>query len=311
MGEYGLSILANMGLLSFLALSSYVLLIGGSMSFGQQAFFAIGAYAAGIATVLWAMPLGLALVLAAAAGAFAAGTMVAFTHRLGGVYFSVASLAAAEAIRIGLELFSLRAATPEGRMIGPNGTEGFGGIRYLYERGFSQAEFVLLIYGVLCLVLLGLLASERARFGLALRMVGEDAELAGVLGIDARKIRLAAAAASGAVAAIGGGLFAHYNTYIEPRNFEVMLGIHGLFYTLIGGFATPLGPLLGVFIDVILMEISRILQGYRMVVFGGVVAVILILRPRGILDDRLVHRLRAWTKRVLGHRKRHAEPPHQ
>lgn len=311
MNDYWLSILVNMGLLSFLALSTYVLLIGGAMSFGQQAFFGIGGYAAGMATVLWALPLGLALVLAAAVGALVAGMVGAVTFRLRGFYFSVASLAAAEAVRIFFELFSFQVETSSGQMLGPDGIAGFGGIRYLYERGVSQMGFVLLIYGVLCLILLALHLSQKARFGLALRMVGEDPELAGVFGIDVLKVKLAAAAAAGAIAALGGGLYAHYNTYIEPSNFGVMLGVHSVAYTLIGGIGTPLGPLLGTGIDILLLEGSRMFQGYRMIAFGGVVALFLIVRPRGILDERLVHRLRAWAGRGLRHRKGHAGSPRQ
>lgn len=306
MPDYWLGILANMGMLSFLALSSYVLLIGGAMSFGQQAFFGIGAYAAGIATVLGGASLGVALTLGAVAGATAAAVLGAATLRLRGFHFSVASLAAAEAVRIALELFSLRVPAPEGGTIGPGGVEGFRGIRYLYERGYGPVDFVLLIYGLLGLVLVLLYVAEKRRFGLMLRMAGEDPVLAGTLGVDARKARVAAAAVAGAVAALGGGLFAHYNTYVEPGNFSMMLGVHSLAYALIGGLGTPVGPLLGVGVDIVLMEGSRIFHGYRMIAFGGLVALFLIVRPRGILDERLVNRLRAWAGRVG---RRPAHPP--
>ena len=97
MSEELLSILANVGLLSFLALSAYILLIGGEMSFGQQAFFGIGAYSAGLATVMGRMPLGLALLLAVLAGAAASGLLGLVTLRLRGLFFSMSTLAAAEA----------------------------------------------------------------------------------------------------------------------------------------------------------------------------------------------------------------------
>ena len=61
---------------SFLALSAWLLLIGGEISFGQQAFFAIGAYASGIASAVWAWPFAAAVlwgtVLGAGVGALAA-----------------------------------------------------------------------------------------------------------------------------------------------------------------------------------------------------------------------------------------------
>ena len=55
--DYLFSIMANTGMIAFVALSAYTLLIVGQISFGQQGFFAIGAYVAGICTVVWQLPL--------------------------------------------------------------------------------------------------------------------------------------------------------------------------------------------------------------------------------------------------------------
>ena len=59
MDEYAIGVLTNIGLLSFVALSAYLLLVAGELSFGQQAFFGVGAYAAGIGTAMlgWPLPL--------------------------------------------------------------------------------------------------------------------------------------------------------------------------------------------------------------------------------------------------------------
>ena len=93
--------------------------------------------------------------------------------------------------------------------------------------------------------------------------------------------------------ASGGALYAHFTTYVEPQFFNVMLGVHALAYGLIGGLGTAFGPLIGVAIDIGFLEAVRFIQGYRMIVFGGLVAVLLIFMPRGILDEERVHRLRA------------------
>ncbi len=69
--------------------------------------------------------------------------------------------------------------------------------------------------------------------------------------------------------------------------------MHSLAYALIGGLGTVFGPLLGVLVDIGLLEGSRVFQGYRMIVFGGLVALLLVFRPRGILDERTLHWLRA------------------
>lgn len=303
MSEEVLSILANVGLLSFLALSAYILLIGGEMSFGQQAFFGIGAYSAGLATVLGRMPLGLALLLAVLVGGAASGLLGLVTLRLRGLYFSMSTLAAAEAVRILLELFVYQVDVPANGSsgpsspIGPAGTAGFGGIRYIFEQGIEQSAFVLLIYGLLLALLVLLWTFEHLHAGLALRVAGEDPELAEALGIDVERVKLTAAIASGAIAALGGGLYAHYNTFVEPQNFDVMLGIHSLSYALIGGLGTAVGPLLGVAMDVALLEGSRVFHGYRMIAFGGIVALLLVVRPRGLLDEKTVRGIKAWANR--------------
>ena len=78
-----------------------------------------------------------------------------------------------------------------------------------------------------------------------------------------------------------------------------MLGVHSLAYGLIGGLGTALGPLLGVLIDIGVLKSIRVFAGYRMIIFGGLVAALLIVRPRGLLDEALVHRIgRAWRSFV-------------
>jgi branched-chain amino acid transport system permease protein len=210
------------------------------------------------------------------------------TLRLRGLYFAMASLAAAEMLRIGFELLHWQVEIG-GERVGPDGTQGFRGIRWVFERGVEPEHFLAVVWSLLALVVALLLVLERSKLGTTIRGLGEDAELARSVGIDVERCKLGVAAASGGLAALGGALFAHHNTYIEPRNFDIMLGVHSLAYALIGGLGTAFGPLLGVALDVGLLETSRVLHGYRMVAFGGLVALLLIWRPRGLLDERLVH----------------------
>ena len=290
MDEFTLGVLSNIGLFSFLALSAYLLLLAGEMSFGQQAFFGVGAYSGGVLTALYGVPLPLAALAAMLVGALAALLVGLPTLRLKGLYFAMATLAAAEIARLLFELLHFRREI-DGELAGPDGTQGFRGIRWVFEHGVEATEFLFLIYGLLALVLAALLIVERSRLGATLRAVGEDPQLAASLGVDVDRFKLGVAACAGALAALGGVLFAHHNTYIEPRNFDIMLGVHSLAYALIGGLGTALGPLLGVALDIGLLEGSRVFGATRMIVFGGLVAVLLIVRPRGLLDEQLVHRI--------------------
>ena len=294
MDEYAIGVLTNIGLFSFVALSAWLLLVAGELSFGQQAFFGVGAYAAGICTTMLGWPLPLAALAAMALGAAAAALVGLPTLRLRGLYFAMATLAAAEMLRILFELFHWQIALGDER-IGPDGTQGFRGIRWMFERGIEPLDFLAIVWILLIGVVIIFLRIENSRLGATLRALGHDPELARSAGIDVDRLKLGVVAAGGALAALGGALFAHHNTYIEPRNFDIMLGVHSLAYGLIGGLGTVFGPLLGVALDIGVLEATRSLQGYRMIVFGGLVAVLLVFRPRGLLDERAVH----WIKSRL------------
>jgi len=292
MDEYSVGVLTNIGLFSFLALSAYLLLIAGEMSFGQQAFFGVGAYTGGVLTAIYGVPLPLAALAAMASGALVAVLVGLPTLRLRGLYFAMATLAAAEMARILFELLHFQRRIG-GELVGPDGTQGFRGIRWVFERGVEPLEYLAIVYGLLFIILVAFVRIERSHLGVTLRSIGADPELAASLGVNVNRLKLGVAAAAGALAALGGVLFAHHNTYIEPRNFDIMLGVHSLAYALIGGLGTAFGPLLGVLVDLGLLEGTRVFQGYRMIVFGGLVAVLLVFRPRGLLDERVVHWIHA------------------
>ena len=296
MDPFLVSILSNIGLFSFLALSAWLLLIGGEISFGQQAYFAIGAYAGGIASAVWGWPFALALVWGTVLGA-GVGALVAWpAARLSGVHYAIATLAFAELTRAGLNVFRYQREI-DGYLTGPDGTNGFRDIRWVYEAGIEPGTYLAIIAALLGVVIAGIGLAARLNLMAQLRMVGEDPILAGMQGLHVLRWKIGAAASAGGIAGLGGGLFAHLATYVEPAQFSVMLGVHAVAYGLIGGLGTALGPLLGVVIDIGLLESLRALATYRMIVFGGLVALILILRPRGLLDETLVTKVRAWGRR--------------
>ncbi len=294
--DHLIGVLSNMGMISFIALSAYLVLVVGEISFGQQAFFAISAYASGIASAMWGWPF-LGAVLWGAAIAGLGGLLLAIpTLRIRGLYFAIATLAFAEMVRLALEVFTYRVEV-DGEPVGPDGSEGFRDIRYIYEADISAGEFLLVILALLAVTLGAILWIERTRLGAIMRMVGEDPVLARLQGVNVNLTKIATVAAAGLIAGIGGALYAHLNTYVEPKIFNVMLGVHGLAYGLIGGLGTAFGPLLGVALDIGVLESTRAFSGYRMIVFGGLVAVLLIVRPRGLLDEAAVYRIRRFLLR--------------
>ena len=296
MDDYVITVLCNIGMISFIALSAYLLLTTGEISFGQQAYFGLGAYAAGAATAMFELPIWTAILIGSSVAGLMAMVVGALTLRLSGLYFSIATLAFAEMVRLILLIVKVQVEV-DGEMVGPDGANGFHDIRWMFERDISLMEFMFIIYGLLALVLIAFLWMERSRLGSVFRMLGSDGLLAEMQGLDTVRYRVLAAGLAGGIAGIGGALYAHFTTYVEPQFFNVMLGGHALAYGLIGGLGTAFGPLIGVAIDLGFLEAVRFIQGYRMIVFGGLVAVLLIVMPRGILDEVRVHRLKTLLTR--------------
>jgi branched-chain amino acid transport system permease protein len=297
MDPYLASVLTNMTLIAFLAISAYLVLVVGEVSFGQQAFFGIGAYLTASVTVLadghviWAL---LTAVVGGAAGTLVLGLL---TIRLSGLYFAISTLCFAESLRFSLLRIRFTQII-DGRKLGPDGPEGFSNIRWIFDNHYDVTDFLLLSATCLTVLLSLLFGLARSRLMLRARMVGNDPILAQSQGLNPTRYRLGFISLSGAVAGFGGGLFALFNTHIEPAMFGVMLGVHALTYSIIGGLGSPIGPLIGVVLDIGLLESIRQLAAYRMIVFGGLVALFLVFRPEGIISHRLVARLkRRWGSR--------------
>ena len=82
---HGIGLASDMAIMSMLALSAYLMLLVGRVSFGQQAFFGLGAYASGVATVLWQWPLAAALMAGMGVGALGSWLVAWPTLRLSGL----------------------------------------------------------------------------------------------------------------------------------------------------------------------------------------------------------------------------------
>ena len=300
--EPGIGLVIQMVVLCLLALSAWLVLRVGRISLGQQAYFGMGGYCAALLTTVGQWSLPAALLAATLAGVLSAGLLSWPLLRLPGLHYAVATLAVAELVRLGLSGWRYQVPLANGQMAGPDGVHGFRDIRWLFDHQLGQTDYMVWALLALGAVVLALLLLARTRLGLAMQAVGHDEVLADSQGLPVHRIRLLASALAGGVAAFAGGLYAHQLTYLEPAIFDPMLGIHAVGYSMLGGLATPLGPLLGAGFDLGLLEATRLFEGWRMVLFGTLVAVFLRWRPRGLLDEAMAHRLvcgwHAWRRRL-------------
>src|SRR5574343_1734075 len=249
--EPGIGLVIQMVVLCLVSLSAWLVLRVGRISLGQQAYFGIGAYGAALLTSVGQWPLDMALLAATRIGALGAALISWPLLRLPGLHYAVATLAVAELVRLGLSGWRDQVPLANGQMAGPDGVHGFRDIRWMFDHQIGQTEYMVWSLLALALVVIALLTLSRTRLGLAMQAVGHDELLADSQGLPVQRIRLLAMTLAGGMAAFAGGLYAHQLTYIEPAIFDPMLGIHAVGYSMLGGLATPLGPLLGAAFDLV------------------------------------------------------------
>jgi branched-chain amino acid transport system permease protein len=293
--DYYVSVASIIGIHALLGLSVYLVAICGQMSFGQQGFFALGAYLAGMGTALWGFGLVPALVLGAAvAGAF--GFLVGFPAlRVRGLYLAIATFGFGEIVR--LAFLNVRyTRTIGGRVVGPNGAEGFRHVRYVFDGGITSLQYLGIILAVLAVVVAFIAWLDRSKLGSMFRAVEEDETAAAMVGINVTRVKVLGFTLGGAVAGLSGGLFVHYATYIDHDMVALPLAIASVTYPILGGLGSFVGPLLGTVILVSLTEGLRAIHELREFVYGALIIVMMIFRPRGLVDEALVQRVRGWLR---------------
>jgi branched-chain amino acid transport system permease protein len=281
---YGLG--QTIGVHTLLGLSAYIVLLTGQVTLAQAGFFAVGAYAAGMLTVLAGWHIVPALGVGATLGALTACAVGFPALRVKGLMLVVATLAFGEGVRLFFFNFDYQIAKGELK-VGPLGGEGFRQIRFFPEHGWSTGEVMLFIWLFVLLVMAALWWFDRSRYGAVLRAVGEDELAAQSVGINLTAVKVSAMTVGGAIAGIGGGLYAHYTTHIEHANFNVLVATFAIAYPIVGGLRNVFGTLAAViFVQAFLIEGLRFLGDWRNLLFGALIVAAMNLRPHGLFGGR-------------------------
>lgn len=284
--DYYLGLAQTIGIHTLLGLSAYVLMLTGQLSLAQAGFFAIGAYTAGILTVLFQWTILPALVAGALVAGFFAFLIGFPALRVRGLMLVVATIAFSEFVR--LFFFNLNwRETIDNVEVGPDSTQGFREIRFFSANGWEVWEVTLFVWFFVIAVMAGLWWMDRSRAGAVLRAVGEDELAAQSVGLNLTAVKVAAMTVGGVIAGIGGALYAHTATYIDHLTFTVLLATFAIAYPILGGLSSVFGTLAAVvFIQGILIEGLRFLGDWRNVLFGLLIILVMNLKPRGIFDAR-------------------------
>jgi len=280
LNRYYIDVLTQVGIYVTLALGLNIVVgLAGLLNLGYIAFYAVGAYAYGLLATradlsFWAvLPLGVVL-------AGVCGVLLGFPAlRLQGDYLAIVTLGFGEMIRIVLNNWDSFTG-------GPNGIIDIARPNLF---GFIFTHPIHYYYLILAIVLLTIFAVNRlnqSRLGRAWTAMRDDEVAAEAMGIDLVKTKLLAFGLGAAWAGLAGVFFASKMTFISPESFTFFESVIVLCMVVLGGIGSIPGVILGAAILMILPEMMRQFALYRMLIFGGAMVGMMVVRPKGLLAVR-------------------------
>lgn len=230
---------------------------------------ALGAYVCAIAT-LREVPVPVAIGMSVAAGALFALIIFLLFARLIGFFFGLATIAAAEVVR--LMVRNLESVT--------NGVRGLRNYPKLTDAADTTYWAVL---AILMVVLFAVVLVVRSPLGLRWRAIRENRTKALSLGLGVRRLQGIGFVASGAIMSLGGALLALLLQYIEPGIAGLNTLVTTVLMVALGGAGTIAGPIVGAFVITLVPEFLRAANELRLIMYGVTLIVVVLAIPGGVV----------------------------
>jgi branched-chain amino acid transport system permease protein len=267
----------------------------GQVSVGHSMFFGLGAYAPLLFYNLWGWPPLLGIPVGIVLAIVLSVVIGMPTFRLTGHYFSMATIAVAELVRIFTGTWNF-----VGAAVGLQGPATARGWWDLTFRGELPYYYIFLC--VLGVVLVTTAAIERRRFGFYLRAIKASERAARSLGVPVRRTKMQALALSAAFTSVAGSLYVIKTGFIDPDSgFGILISVQMVIVAALGGAGLLFGPLLGALILIPLQTATNSWfggggSGLTYILYGGIIVVIARFEPGGLFD--LWHRivLERWRR---------------
>jgi branched-chain amino acid transport system permease protein len=252
--------------------------ITGQFSIGQAGFVSVGAYSSAVVTTLFfrfdKLPLllqPLVFLLSICAAAIVAGIFGYLigrpSLRVKGDYLAIVTLAFGEIIR------SLVRIIPQ-----VGGPRGFAGVPK-----YGGLSWILLFFILTVWFMRNYIYSFRGRACISCR---EDDLAAETMGINTTTYKVQAFILGAMVAGVAGALLAHLIGFIHPDQFAYIRSTDFLVYLYAGGAGTMSGAIIGAMALTIIPEMLRFLAGWRLVIYGIVLVLMMLYRPNGICNGK-------------------------
>ena len=253
--------------------------LAGQTSLGHAAFYSIGAYAGTLLTIKFGVPYVVAMAGSALIAGLAGALLALPALRAKGPYLAMITIAFGYFVEQGIAEWK-------------DLTGGWNGIMNISRPMLAGTEISGLQLTWFAVLLSAALIPAyawfaRSRWGIIMRAT-RDAEIAAsALGAKLLVIRVIAFSLSAALAGIAGSLFASMNGFISPESFPFFQSLIFLLMLMIGGVGYSAGPLLGALVVILLPESLSMLAEYRLIFFGGLLLVVLLIAPNGMAGAAL------------------------
>ncbi|BCS88642.1 ABC transporter permease subunit [Pseudodesulfovibrio sediminis] len=263
--------------------------LAGLLDLGYIAFYGVGAYTYALMSLHFGLSFWLCLPIAGVTAAIA-GSIVGYpTLRMRGDYLAIVTLGFGEIVRLILNNW----------MSLTNGPNGILSIPRPDLFGFGFKPLWSMYYVILAIAIVTILSVYRlnySRIGRAWEAIREDETAAELMGVNTFLLKLLAYAMGATFAGFAGAFFAARMKFVGPESFSFLESAMVLAMVVLGGMGSIPGVILGVLALVALPEVFRELELYRMLVFGGVMTLMMLIRPAGI-----------WPAKRVGRRSEEAE----
>ncbi len=265
--------------------------LSGMLDLGYIAFYGVGAYTYALFNIHFGIPFWLCLPISAGFALLAASFVGYPTLRMRGDYLAIVTLGFGEIIRIILNNW----------MSLTNGPNGIMGIKRpgIWFPSFADGTFTwehlwlkklwLLYFVALGLAIITIIAVHRLNFsrvGRAWESIREDETAAELMGVNTFILKLMAYAMGGAFAGLAGAFFASRMKFVSPESFTFLESAMVLCMVVLGGMGSIPGIILGAAALIILPEVFREFELYRMLAFGSVMVLMMLFRPEGLIPAK-------------------------
>lgn len=274
MGTVGIYVLLGIGL-------NIIIGWAGQLVLGYVAFFAIGAYTFALLTspephhLEWNFWFAIVLaILAATLSGILLGLPIL---SLRGDYLAIVTLGFGEIVRIMIKSDMMTGLTG-----GPRGLRDVGGPTLLGQPYSTDINFMHLIIVAVIVTTFLAYRLQNSRTGRGWIAIREDDTVAQATGVNTFRSKLLSLALGAAIAGLAGALFASRNQFTGPEDHALMVSINVLCIVIVGGMGSIPGMFLGAFVLKGLPELLREVEIYRLLVFGALLVVMMIIRPEGL-----------------------------